>query len=403
MRRLLVFAVVLGACVATPAASRAPSSTPSSTVTATATATEAAASPSPSPTASPQRTRLGLVIADPGPPFVVRLRTEDEPTPFATLSGTGAAVSPDGVRLAYWHRDAGASDRQDALRVVDLFTGNETEITKLANEIPAGIAWRDDGGGLLFASRSPSISGGGADPPPLYTAVRLFLFTSKEIRDLKRLEAARFFPLGWNLAAHVVSGVDSGEGGIRRVYRFNEDGTSAGDTPGESRFQEIADVTRDAKEILGRYAFFTGGKSFSGIRTVSAVDARPIAEREAADGTFLLSARFRPGTNDVLALLRVTGDPSRYSLELWPSSPSAAPRRVWTGPPSTYASGDLIARVDGKAAYVRVDVPAGPSLWHAVDLNAGTSTALAMGSGAPPGGPSFFTTDEGIAKLKALR
>src|SRR5712692_1770658 len=116
MRRL----VVLGACVSTPAPSRTPSAAPS-TPSATPSPVAASPTPSPTPTRVQQNIQPGIVLADPVPPFVIRLRTESDATPFATRSGLTPTVSPDGTRLAYWHRDAGAPATRDTLRVVDLF------------------------------------------------------------------------------------------------------------------------------------------------------------------------------------------------------------------------------------------------------------------------------------------
>jgi hypothetical protein len=241
---------------------------------------------------------------------------------------------------------------------------------------------------------------GGADPPPAYTAARIVNFATNQVSEVKRLTAARFFPLAWRVASHVVSGVDAGEGGVHAIYRFKEDGSSAGDTPPDQRFSEVVDTSRDDTAILGQFAYFQAGKSFSGIRMVASDDPRPLAEREAPAGAFLIRARFRAGTSDVVALIR-DGTPSRYALEIWPTGIGVAAKRVWTGTTATAASGELLVRFDGRIAYVRTDESgSGIGSWQMVDLDSGTSLQLAAGASAVPRGPSFLVTDDAVAKLK---
>ncbi|TME92185.1 MAG: hypothetical protein E6I40_11495 [Chloroflexi bacterium] len=400
MRRLGVLALVFvtAACAARPAPTPAPpSSSPTPTV-AVATGSPAPTA-SPSPTVPPSSIKFGLVVAD-ASSLTFRLRLESEAEPFASLDGSLATVSPDGRRLAYWHRDAGTNGTQDDLRILDLFTGTQSQIVRLQNERAAGVAWRDDAGGLLYAAASPNIAGGGIDPPPVYTAVRIVNFATNQVSEVKRLDAARFVPLTWRVTTHVLSGVNAGEGGVRTIYRFKEDGTTAGDSPADRRFNEVVDTTRDGTAILGQFAYGEGGKTFSGIRVVAADDPRPLAEREPPAGAFLVRARFRAATSDVVALLRA-GDPSRYVIELWPTGVGIAPRRVWTGTTATAASGELLVRFDGKVAYVRTDESGtGVGTWQTVDLESGAGLQLATGQNAIPRGPSFLVTDDAVAKLR---
>lgn len=407
IRRLIALGLVLGACVATPAPSRTPAATrpaasPSPTVTVAASPT---ASASPTVTPIPQNVRFGLVLLEAGPPArtgsVLRLRTEGDAAPFATFACCQSApvVSPDGTRLAYWDHQQGST--MDFLLVIDLFTGTSSQVVGVSDDVPVGVAWRDDGGGLLFAVRSRlSAPSGGVDPPPATSTVGTYTFATKQIVEVKKIEAARFLPISWSLAAHVVAGVDSSEGRVRKIYRFKEDGTSAGDTPPDERLHEVSDVSKDAKTILAQYASFTGGRSFSGVRTYSALDPSPVAEHVAAEGA-LLRARFRPSSNDVVALLRV-GDPSRYALETWSGAELSTVKRVWNGPAAPVGSGDLLMRIDGKAAYVRLDQAgaAGPT-WQVIDLASGSAGPLALPATVAAGPwSSFYIPDEGIAKLR---
>jgi hypothetical protein len=391
-----MFAFAVVACTTRPAPTPSPSPTPAPTVAASPSPT---ASPTPSPTVAPASIKFGLVVADPSA-TTFRLRLENDAEPFASLDGSLAVVSPDGRRLAYWHRDTGTSGTQDDLRIIDLFTGAQSQIIRLQNERAAGVVWRDDAGGLLYAAASPNTASAGIDPPPAYTAVRIVNFATNQVNEVKRLTAARFFPLTWRVATRVVSGVDAGEGGVRAIYRFKEDGGAAGDTPPDRRFSEVVDTSRDGSAILGQFAYGEAGKLFSGIRVVASDDPRPLAEREPPPGAFLVRARFRAATTDVVALLRA-GEPSRYVIEIWPTGIGLTPRRVWTGTTATAASGELLVRFDGKLAYVRTDESGtGIGSWQTVDLDSGAALQLATGQNAIPRGPSFLVTDDAIAKLK---
>jgi len=395
---ILALGIVLVACTARPAPTPAPSpsAVPSATVAPSPTLSPTA---SPSPTVAPASIKFGLVVADPTA-TTFRLRLESDAEPFAALDGSLAAVSPDGRRLAYWHRDAGTNGTQDDLRILDLLTGGQSQIIRLQNERATGLAWRDDAGGLLYAAASPNTAAAGIDPPPQYTAVRIVNFATNQVNEVKRLGAARFAPLTWRVATHVVSGVDQGEGGVRAIYRFKEDGGAAGDTPPDRRFSDVVDTSRDETAILGQFAYGEAGKTFSGIRVVAADDPRPLAEREPPAGAILLRARFRAATSDVVALLRA-GDPSRYVVEIWPTGIGLAARRVWTGTTATAASGELLIRFDGRIAYVRTDESgSGIGSWQMVDLDNGSALQLGTGQNAIPRGPSFLVTDEAIAKLK---
>ena len=141
------------------------------------------------------------------------------------------------------------------------------------NERATGLAWRDDAGGLLYAAASPNTAAAGIDPPPQYTAVRIVNFATNQVNEVKRLGAARFAPLTWRVATHVVSGVDQGEGGVRAIYRFKEDGGAAGDTPPDRRFSDVVDTSRDETAILGQFAYGEAGKTFSGVAGIGMQDA----------------------------------------------------------------------------------------------------------------------------------
>jgi len=399
MRRLLAFAALaLVSCVTTVAP---PSPTPTPTPTASPFVV-VTATPTPSPTIGPLR--LGLVQPTPNVLLGLDLRTEDDARPFASLDGsTYPVVSPDGRRLAYWHRDAGAGDRRDALRAMELVSGQEIELVRLDNELAGGIAWRDDGGAVVFSAISPDVVGPGAAlcPVPAYSAARTVEVGSPRAREVRRMDRTRFFPLAWSSTAKVIAGQDACEA-LKTLIRVREDGTSAGDTQRDQRFGEIVDVSRDAKQILAQFAYSDSGKLLSGIRVVGADAPRPVAERVMPEASNLIRARFRPGTSDVVALLSA-GDSGRYALEVWPAGSSTS-RRVWTSATAATTTGDVVMRIDGKAAYVLTFTASGGS-WQTIDLETGAAAPFAIGAGGFQAGPLFFTTsffitDAAIAKLR---
>jgi len=225
-------------------------------------------------------------------------------------------------------------------------------------------------------------------------------FANNQATEVKRLSAARFFPLTWRVATHVVSGVDAGEGGVRAIYRFKEDGGAAGDTPPDRRFSEVVDTSRDGTAILGQFAYTEGGKLFSGIRVVASDDPRPLAEREPPAGAFLVR-RALPRGHERHRGASARGRAVAVRHRDLAHRIGLAPRRVWTGTTATAASGELLVRFDGKLAYVRTDESGtGIGSWQTVDLDSGAALQLATGQNAIPRGPSFLVTDDAIAKLK---
>jgi len=286
---------------------------------------------------------------------------------------------------------------------MELLSGQEIELVRLDNELAGGIAWRDDGGAIVFSAISPDVVGPGAAlcPVPAYSAARTVDVGSHQAREIRRMDKTRFFPLAWSSTAKVIAGQDACEA-LKTLIRIREDGTSAGDTQRDQRFGEIVDVSRDAKQILAQFAYSDSGKLFSGIRVVGADAPRPVAERVMPEASNLIRARFRPGTSDVVALLSAA-DTGRYALEVWPAASSTS-RRVWTSATAATTTGDVVMRIDGKAAYVLTFSPSGGS-WQTIDLETGAAAPFAIGAGGFQAGPLFFTTsffitDAAIAKLR---
>jgi hypothetical protein len=386
--------VFAGCSVASP--SPAPSAILPTEAVATATATRTASATATIPGSA---LRFGLVTQD-GLGFPSGLRLESDPSPFARIQGRSPAVSPDGRRIAYWHVPPASDDTAGELRTLDLVTGVEsaTQLTS-APERAGGIAWRSDGSALVVATASASLAFGGIDPPPAYTRVRTIDLASKQLHELARLDASRFFPVAWSAETRIVVGVDSGEGGIHQIFRIREDGTRIAGGAIDVGYQRF-DATRDGRTLLGLAYRGEGNRVYSTAQLIAADSPTGIGAREVVDDPYIIDARFLP-TNEIAVLVRA-GTPQRYGLEVWPAGLAGQGRRIWTSPNAApYANGDLFVRVDGRAVYLSgAEANAGPSPWLRVDLDTGSATELPA-TAEPLSGLSFYVSDAAIVKLRS--
>jgi hypothetical protein len=398
-----IAAILFGACsVASP--SPAPSAILPTAAVATVTATPPASSTATTPGST---LRFGLVTQD-GLGFPSGLRLESDPSPFARIQSRSVSVSPDGRRIAYWHVPSASDDTAGELRTLDLVTGVES-VTLLtsAPERAGGIAWRSDGSALVVATASASLAFGGADPPPAYTRVRTIDLASKQLHELARLDASRFFPVAWSAETKIVVGVDSGEGGTHGIFRIREDGTRIAGGPIDVGYQRF-DATRDGRTLLGLAYRGEGNRVYSTAQLIAAdspigIGAREVVDdlaREVVDDRYIIDARFLP-TNEIAVLLRA-GTPQRYGLEVWPAGLAGQGRRIWTSPDEApFANGDLFARVDGRAVYLRgAEATGRPSPWLRIDLDTGSATELPAAA-EPLSGLSFYVSDAAMAKLRS--
>jgi hypothetical protein len=310
------------------------------------------------------------------------------------------SVSPDGRHLAYWHLVAGSADTAGELHTVDLTTGLESAtLLTSAPDRTGGIAWRSDGSSLVVATASTSLAFGGIDPPPAYTRVRTIDLAAGQARELARLDASRFHPVAWSTETKIVVGIDSGEGGIHQIFRIREDGTRIAGGRIDVGYQRF-DVSRDGRALLGIGYRGEGNRVYSTAQLIAADSPIGIGAREVVDDPYIIDARFLP-TNEVAVLVRA-GTPQRYGLEVWPAGLAGQGRRIWTSAnQAPYANGDLFARVDGRAVYLRGAEPnAGRSPWLRVDLDTGNATKLPTADYLFSG-LSFYVTEAAIAKLRS--
>jgi hypothetical protein len=390
-----IAATLFGACsVASP--SPAPSAILPTAAVATVTATPPA---SPTATTPGSALRFGLVTQD-GLAFPSGLRLESDPSPFGRIQGRSASVSPDGRRIAYWHVPPASEDTAGELRTLDLTTGVES-VTLLASapDRAGGIAWRSDGSALVVATASRSLAFGGIDPPPSYTRVHTIDLAGGQARELARLDASRFYPIAWSAETKIVVGVDNGEGGIHQIHRIREDGTRIAGGPIDVGYQRY-DATRDGRTLLGIAYRGEGDHIYTTAQLIAADSPVGVGTRELVDDPYIIDARFLP-TNEVAVLVRA-GTPRHYGLEVWPAGLAGQGRRIWTSPDEApFANGDLFARVDGRAVYLRgAEATGRPSPWLRIDLDTGSATELPAAA-EPLSGLSFYVSDAAMAKLRS--
>ncbi|HET8569449.1 MAG TPA: hypothetical protein VFM93_10735 [Candidatus Limnocylindria bacterium] len=217
---VLVVAVLAGRTtvdVAVPSPSASPEASPTAPPRASPSPSPAA-SPSPSPTAGVLSDRYGYVLPDHGR-LIVRAETADRPV--GSVDGwTGAAVSPDGRRIAVW-QPSRTGDGPERLVVVDVATRAERELLTAAAVMRGGsIAWANDGTGLFYSVHSrESVVGAGPRVSELHSydlaAARAPGATEPELR---RSDGFAFVPVGWDKAAQVAFAVVTGEGGFAAEY-----------------------------------------------------------------------------------------------------------------------------------------------------------------------------------------
>jgi hypothetical protein len=309
-------------------------------------------------------------------------------------------VSPDGWRIAYWRVAPGGDDTAAELRTIDLTTGLESAtLLTSAPDGAGGIAWRSDSAALVVATASRSLAFGGIDPPPAYTRVRTIDLAAGQARELARLDASRFYPIAWSAETKIVVGVDSGEGGIHEIHRIRENGTRIAGGAIDVGYQRF-DASRDGRTLLGLGFRGEGNHVYSTAQLIAAHAPIGMGTREVVDDPYIIDARFLP-TNEIAVLVRA-GTPQRYGLEVWPAGLAGQGRRIWTSPnEAPYAYGDLFARVDGRAVYLRgAGANAGPSPWLRIDLSTGSATELPTAA-EPLAGLSFYVSDAAMAKLRS--
>ena len=144
--------------VASPSASATARGTASAAVTGASATTSAPTAPAGSAIYNDD---FGFVVTDVGAGATIR-NESGAARQGLSFSHQGFAVSPDGKNIAYW--TLGTSSAPQQLRTFTTL-GNATEqtwVTLAAGQRAGGIAWSNDGGGVLYSTETGNfgISGG---------------------------------------------------------------------------------------------------------------------------------------------------------------------------------------------------------------------------------------------------
>lgn len=302
------------------------------------------------------------------------LRTEQDATPVAQLPATtGAAVSPDGHRVAFLRTtDSGqqimwgeATRLAEARIAVDLSDSGEL--------ITGNVVWAaDNSNSIAFAVAKPS-GQQGVEPPPAYSVLRSVDLGSSVVREHARTSNAYVLvPLIWHPRDNMAAGFETGPGGFAYSYVIVRGDQMERTIFGGSQGPLGLRVDRSGARVLGLF-----GASNDLFLKWWAWD-RPDQPREmrAPAGEGVLHAVWRPGSDEIGVEVLSTAPrqtPARGRFELWSVATDA--RRV------VIASGGFeMFRHDGTAA-IGVRGFAAPFEIVLIDLATGATTAIPSSSG----------------------
>lgn len=284
--------------IAAVTASPTPLPTPAPTASSSATASPG---PSPIPTlaASVLSDRFGFVwVVEPGG-LHVRSEMGAEvgtlPALPYSFSRCGCAVSPDGLRIAYWTTRT-APDNVE-LRIADAGRPGATTTIYRAprGTLVVAAAWSSDGTGILFATESTNTGGpAGATRDP---ALHVMDASGGALRTLDR-GAGSYVPLGWDRASGVAAAALSGEGGHMSGYltvRTSGDPAPARTGMTEGIFVMSVEVSSDQRYALG--IFYGPAQPGATIRWWRLGDFAPVAGGPRVADPF--GAKWRPGSTEI--------------------------------------------------------------------------------------------------------
>jgi hypothetical protein len=260
--------------------------------------------------------------------------------------------------------------------------------------------WRSDGGALAVTAISVSFRGG-ADPPPDFVRLYVVDLATATVRELPRIERARFTPLAWSARTRVITGAWLGEGGLHAVIRVRDDGTRLPDITPSQPYNDLIG-SPDGESLLATYRYGEGNRQFSGAHAFSADTFTLTGKRDLVDDPALDGIRFRGDRGDLLALLRLDTRPiTTFALEIWPRDLAGAGRRVWSSQAKPNFYEGPIVRLDGAAAYLQFfEVGTTNNGWIRVDLASGTDAPFPVNTRGVPSAQSFLISDAAIDKLR---
>lgn len=300
------------------------------------------------------------------------LRTEENTTPLTRLASfSGAAVSPDGRRLAMVRQSEtgqqlvwGDTTRFAEAKVVLDLSGS--------GEFASSIVWAaDNSNSIAFTVMKPS-GQQGVDPPPLYSALRTVDLETGAVRELVRTSNQRILaPLTWRPRDNVASGFETGAGGFAYSYvivrgsqlertEFDRDQAPLG-----------LQADRDGARVLG---LFGRSNEFS-VRWWAWDRPDQPREMRAPAGEGVFRAAWRPGSDDIGVEILSSAPrqtPERGRFELW--SVVTDTRRVVIA-----RGGFEMFRHDGSAA-IGLRGTSAPFEIVLIDLATGATTAIPSSS-----------------------
>ena len=288
-----------------------------------------------------------------------RFWLEGADTVLGIVDTVRVAISPDRRLLAYWARDVAAPERAVELRVRELATGQERAIVTSRDSRGGALAWSCDHRSLLVAAVKPgSGTGGRMDAPlPEYTALRLIDLATGTEGELSRFPGELVVPLAWNARLRAAAAfvqqrsfvaaylLVRGVGDVRR-WDLSPDGTV------------VAASTVEA-DTAATTIFATGSTVnpvSTGVFRWPIDDAARRSVRSAEAGDFLLTARQRPGTADAFALVRRIRRDGPDRLEVWPAD-ARDPARVLVPDLAELETSTLSPRADGSVFLARHTLP----------------------------------------------
>ena len=178
------------------------------------------------------------------------IRKESSAARIASFKGQGFAISLDGRQVAFWADGSASNGQQLQIVAASDPTRVQTMVTLATSERGGGIAWANDGLGVLYATRSAV----GQQP-----AAALHAFdgsASTRDRVISTLaDGTYFFPIAWDrstdtiaAASHVVPDLQSiGQMG---EYMVVSGGGASFYTTGRSYPLEIVHASTDARFIV---------------------------------------------------------------------------------------------------------------------------------------------------------